>query len=166
MGRGRFVYRSDDILKLSVAVAALAGGLGMAYHYAIYLPGKDQAEATRRNLIDLEKQNSVSAQKAADDKRVQARNASYRICLSNALGSYSARWNSTCRDNSARTAKLRSDCVVTGSDSTWCAAQYPALPESDCQLSSAISQSYDATLKEDRQQCLDEAKSDVASLSG
>jgi hypothetical protein len=157
---------ADDILKLSLAAAALAGGLSVAYHYAVYIPARDE-------LVDASKQTQAQQQKTdaaaaftVEQATSKNRRTAYRVCLSAAQFDYSNRWNGSCKTRSEQADRSRSVCVSGGTDAALCLQYYPALPTADCELPTVVFSSYDADLKASKQKCMDEAKSGLMGFEG
>ena len=76
---------ADQFLKIAVGLGILAAGLGVSYHYAIYIPNRDlrQTEAAEQNRI-------LKKDLAKDD---------YDACLSQASYDYMINWNGDCKIN-------------------------------------------------------------------
>lgn len=153
--------KSQDYLRFAIAAAVILIGLSIAYHYVIYIPEKDreqqlqiQSSAQAASLQASQKQEA--AQKAAETRR-----NNYRICLSDALSDYHERWNASCKRLADAADKSRSQCLANGDTQQNCQSYYPPLSQSDCALPTTMSNSYDAMLKDDQKQCLDEANAGV-----
>jgi hypothetical protein len=155
--------KSQDILRISLAAAALLVGGSVAYHYAIYIPEKDQ-----------EAQEAAAAQEAADERRQQAladaaqktaqeKRTAYKVCVSNAFADYHSRWESNCKSNSDDAAASRSNCLARGFSADYCAASFPAISPTDCRLPNAVANEYDEQLKDDKARCLQEASNGLES---
>jgi hypothetical protein len=154
--------KSQDILRLSFAAAALLIGGSVAYHYAIYIPEKDQeakAEAAAKVADDerREEEQAKQAEKASLEKR-----AGYRICVSNAQADYHARWESSCRSISLEADKGRANCLARGLDENTCEQLNPTVPNEGCRLPGALANSYDDDLRDEKQRCLAEVNNGLA----
>jgi hypothetical protein len=156
--------KSQDILRLSFAAAALLIGGSVAYHYAIYIPEKDEevkAEAAAKVAADErhEEEQAKQTEKTALEKR-----AGYRICVSNAVADYHARWESSCKAISQEAANNRSNCLARGYyDANTCTSMYPATAAENCRLPGALANSYDSDLRDEKQRCLAEVNNGLAS---
>ena len=155
---------SDDVLKVSLAFAALAGGLSIAYHYAVYIPAHDERAAVDKAHQIQQQFGAQSAEKSAQLARAREQQIAYKVCLSNAQMDYSSRWNESCKVIADKSTKARVSCLNSGSEAAWCFAQYPIEPGGSCQLPAAQASDYGADLKSSKQRCLDEAKSGLAAL--
>ena len=157
---------ADDVLKLSLAAAALAGGLSVAYHYAIYIPAHDQQIEAAKQSQAQQQQTRLAAAASAEQTSMKDRRTAYRVCLSTAQMTYSDRWDASCKTKSEDANRSRGTCVSGGTDAALCLQYYPALPTANCELPSALASSYDAGLKVSKERCLDEAKSGLAGFEG
>jgi len=155
------VEKSNDYLRLSLAVAALLVGASVAYHYVIYIPEKDREQQAAEQTKEQSVAQQQLAQQDAQQKAAQARKSNYEMCVASAQFDYSNRWDATCKTRSDAAEKNRLQCLQSGMTVEFCQASYPPLPPKDCQLPSSVSDSYDSMLKDNRQHCLDEAKADV-----
>jgi hypothetical protein len=155
--------RSQDILRLSFAAAALLIGGSVAYHYAIYIPEKDQeakAEIAAKEVADERREEQKKEEAAKSDEQ---RRTDYRICVSNALADYHSRWEASCRSISQAADKDRSNCVGRGLDQTTCESLNPVVPAENCRLPNALANSYEDDLQNEKQRCLAEANNGLAS---
>jgi len=148
---------------LSIAAAALLVGGSVAYHYAIYIPEKDQeakADLAAKAVADerLEETKAEAAQKTADAKRT-----AYKVCVSSAQMSYESRWNSNCKSLAEDANENRNNCLLRGLDANYCSSTYPAIPAQDCRLPSANANSYDQELRDEKARCLAEASNGLES---
>lgn len=153
--------KSQEYLRLALAAAAILIGLSVAYHYVIYIPEKDQALKLEADSKSQTEAIQAAANKADADKAALNRRTNYRICVSNALADYRTRWDTTCKRKSDEADKNRAECVANGSLEATCERYYPPVPAANCALPSAQSDDYDASLKNDQKQCLDEANAGV-----
>ena len=157
---------SDDILKLSLAAAVLAGGLSVAYHYAVYIPAHDQqVEATKQSQAQKQ-QTRLAAVATAEIAQAKDRQTAYRVCLSDAQMNYSNRWNGSCKIKSEQADRSRNFCTSGGTDAALCLQYFPTLPVASCELAGTLADDYDAALKASKQRCLEEAKSGLAGFEG
>lgn len=148
--------RADAILKLALAAAALIVCSGVGYYYGLFLPQQAAAAAQQQAVDQREK---AEASKAAADQKAKARQEAedtYNACLSAAQIDYSNRWDNSCKTNHDRMLKLKSECLQTMS-ADFCQS-YDVPPDHDCTLPNAVSDSYDASLQQSKQLCLDTFK--------
>jgi hypothetical protein len=100
--RGALMFEdADKFLKIAVGLGILAAGLGVGYHYAIYIPEHDrlQAEAIEKSRIEKEKherEQMAAAEKSRIDKEASAK-SDYDQCLSSSYSQYNGNWNSSCK---------------------------------------------------------------------
>lgn len=153
--------KSQEYLRLAIAAAALLIGASVAYHYIIYIPEQDRAETAEVAAKQLKLAHETEAKQEASKKTALERRANYRICLSTAQSIYSARWDASCKVRSEIADKSRADCLSRGISEEYCRTSYPPFPATDCTLANALSDDYDASLREDKKRCLDEAQSGV-----
>lgn len=153
--------KSQEYLRLAVAAAALLIGLSIAYHYVVYIPEKDRAKDAQAASKAADEMLRAEKEQASAEKASLERRTNYRICLSNAQENYSNRWDSSCKSRSDLAEKNRADCLARGIDASYCQTSYPPFPAANCSLPNNVSDDYDAMLREEKQLCLDEAKSDV-----
>ena len=153
--------KSQEYLRLALAIAAVLVGLSVAYHYVIYIPEKDRAKTLQADTKANAESRTLQAKQTADAKAALDRRTNYRICLSAAQGDYSARWDESCRVRSVAADKNRADCIQKGIGDEYCASTYPPLPATDCSLARELSENYDSMLRENRKQCLEEARTGV-----
>lgn len=154
--------KSDDILKVSLAAAALAGGAGVAYHYVFYLPDRDERIEVAKRAQAQQLVATQAAEKASLVSKARTQQTGYRVCLSSAGAGYSSRWDASCKLNAEAADRLRQTCIDGGTDALWCANQYPSKPSANCTLPTSLANSYDADLKVSNQRCLEEAKNGLA----
>lgn len=157
--------KSQEYLRLAMAAAALLVGMSVAYHYVIYVPQKDRAHQLSLETKVAAEAEQLKEQKTASEKAALERRANYRICISNVLQAYDARWTSSCKTRSELAEKNRSDCLSRGISEDYCRSSYPPLPSTDCTLPNALGDDYDDALKEDKNRCLQEAQSGVLAPS-
>ena len=156
--------KSQDILRLSFAAAALLIGGSVAYHYAIYVPAKDRDAKEAAAAKDAAEERRRDDEAKAAEATAFERRAGYRICVSNAIQAYSARWDASCRVRSEQAEKDRADCVARGVEATVCQSYYPSIPAQDCRLPNALSDDYDRELRDEKAQCLAEAEKGLAGV--
>jgi hypothetical protein len=153
--------KSQEYLRLAMALAAILIGLSIAYHYVIYIPEQDRArklEAASTAQIEVKESG---AKAAAAEKAALDRQTNYRVCLSSAQFNYEARWDSTCRERSQAADQSRAECLEKGTTAEWCRSYYPPLASKDCQLPKTLSDGYDDALREEKKRCLEEARAGV-----
>ncbi len=155
------VEKSQEYLRLALAAAAILIGLSVAYHYVIYIPDRDRARKLETDAKAQTEAIQAAAKKGDADKAALNRRANYRICVSNALADYHSRWGDTCRRRSEEADRNRAECIANGSLESTCQRYYPPIPASNCALPREQSDDYDASLKNDQKQCLDEANAGV-----
>jgi len=156
--------KSQDILRLSFAAAALLIGGSVAYHYAIYVPAKDRDAKEAAAAKEAAEERRKEEQSRLAEKAALERRSGYRICVSNAQADYHSRWTSSCRSMSQEAEKNRADCIARGTDANVCATYYPVPPAENCRLPGALANAYDAELRAEKEQCLAEAEKGLAGI--
>jgi hypothetical protein len=66
------IDKSDAILKLALALAAILIGLSVAYYYAMFLPERARAESQRIHEAEVAKQRSNDLVTERAEKRLAA----------------------------------------------------------------------------------------------
>jgi hypothetical protein len=155
--------KSQDILRLSFAAAALLIGGSVAYHYAVYIPEKDHEAKTEAAAKEAADERREEAKEELAEKTALEKRTGYRICLSNAQQDYHNRWESSCRSISQEAAKNRAECISRGSDASACSAYYPVPPAENCRLPSSLANDYDADLEKEKERCLAEVNNGLVS---
>jgi hypothetical protein len=155
--------KSQDILRLSVAAAAILIGGSVAYHYAIYIPEKDQEAQQNAAAKEAAEERRDEAQNQAAAKSAEEKRTAYKLCVSDAQMNYESRWNSNCKSLADDAAENRSTCNSRGYDASYCAAMYPPVPAEHCRLPSSNADSYDDQLKDEKARCLAEASNGLES---
>ena len=131
--------RTDTVLKLSLALAALLAGGGVGFYYGIFLPSQE----VRRQAQEMaEKQAAADERKhalAAQAQRVAAARVQYDQCLALAETSYRDRWTQSCRVLHDADQSGLDDCAddLLSSESG-CRAEHPVRPAQDCALPAAM----------------------------
>lgn len=134
----------DKLLKMAVVVGALLAGIGVFYHYVIFLPGIEREKATQA------------------DRRQQA----YGRCIEQAESIYDASWAAACKNVAQSDAMELKNClsdkmVMTNPymGAAYCKRTYGATdPSSECTLPKARAESINAAHKQAQQRCATEAR--------
>lgn len=155
--------KSQDILRISLAAAALLIGGSVAYHYAIYIPEKDQEAKLDAAAKEAAEERRVEEQSEAAAKSAEAKRTAYKVCVSSAQMSYDSRWNANCKSIAQEADENRSNCLARGFDASYCVTSYPVVPAHDCRLPSSNANAYDQELKDEKARCLAEAGSGLES---
>lgn len=158
--------KSQEYLRLAMAAAALLIGVSIAYHYVIYVPEQDRAEKEEKAAKATKLAQITEVKDKAAEKSALSRRTNYKICVSTADYGYHARWDGLCRKKSEEADKGRAECVAKGYAEDNCRSYFPPLPSSDCLLPRETSENYDAMLKEEKKQCLEEARSGILDTQG
>ena len=83
----------DKIVKIGILLGSLLAGLGVFYHYVIFLPGVEQ-----RKTEQIEASNrQAEAEKAEAEKREVLRLKFYEACKQDATSTYIETWASACK---------------------------------------------------------------------
>ena len=98
---------ADKFLKIAVGLGILAAGLGVGYHFAIYIPQHEREkiaadEKREREKIAAdekrERERAAAAEKTERDKQNSAK-TEFEICKSNAWSDYKINWDAGCKIN-------------------------------------------------------------------
>lgn len=157
----------DKFVKLAIIVGVLLAGVGVFYHFVIYLPELDQKKDERaaQEKRAVEFQQEQLKREAAD--REQIRQATYQECLQGRRANYETNWASACKINAAsRSARLRS-CLsdnLTISNpymgKNYCYNTFGGADASPtCSLPRLTADGIGKTYKEEQDRCLAESKS-------
>ncbi|MFM9899171.1 hypothetical protein [Sphingorhabdus sp.] len=102
---------ADKFLKIAVGLGILAAGLGVGYHYGIYIPQHE------REQIAAAKESREAAEESRIERAASAK-AAYDICLGNASSEYITNWDGDCAVNGAN--KKTAGCTLnTGRAEKW-----------------------------------------------
>ena len=150
--------RSDAILRLAVATAALLTGASLSYHYLVYVPEKDRtAQATAE--AEREEQKAAEDQSKQEERQEsERRQSAYRACLADADTNYRSTWNASCRRLSSSAAEARRACIQRGETEAYCSSVHDPVSAENCSLPNALADDYNAALDRERAQCLDAAR--------
>lgn len=151
--------KSQEILRIALALGAVLIGGSVAYHYAIYIPDRDQKAQASAAAKEAEAQRKDEENSRLAEKSALERRTSYRICLSTAQANYDSRWESSCRSAALEAQKERADCVARNYPLSTCESYYPIPPDHDCRLPNKTANDYDEQLRLDKERCLSEVKS-------
>ncbi len=137
-------FSMDKITKLAVITGALLAGIGVFYHYVIFLPGveRDKADKARH------------------------RQDAYGQCMEQADISYSTGWATACKNVAESTAMELKNClsnkvIMTNPymGASYCNRTFGvADPSPECTLPESRANSLNATYKEEQQRCATEAR--------
>jgi hypothetical protein len=137
-------YRMDKLTRMAVIAGVLLAGIGVFYHYVIFLPG-------------------VEHDKAAQAVR---RQAAYSRCMEQADSIYNADWATACKDVAESAAVELRNClsdklIMTNPymGASYCKRTFAgADPSPECTLPKSRAQSLNAAHKEAQQRCATEAR--------
>jgi hypothetical protein len=133
---------SDSFLKISAGSALLLAGLGIFYHFAIFLPN-DEKEKSRK--ADIEQ--NIKIQKEID------RQVSYSNCISDAEQDYHASWNERCEFNKAKINKCLAS-AKTDLDKMYCSTYEMGYDTNGvCLLRQEISETLEKRMNEAKKLC-------------
>lgn len=85
-------FDADRFLKVAVGLGILTAGVGVGYHYGIYLPQSERLKIERSERIARE-------QKEANDSKESKRKERYISCLDLAYENYRDGWEQDCKRN-------------------------------------------------------------------
>ena len=159
----------DAVLKLSVVAALLLASSGIAYYYAVYLPGRD----ARLELERLLAETQAYAQKRAEEQRLRAEHeqlqqrqaeakagadANYQTCLDRASATHDTSWAQACKRLSDQALEEHSDCLAKSKLSqVYCDASYRTRDASaHCTLPVGVATELDGNLTMARNRCKQE----------
>ena len=95
---------ADKFLKIAAGIGILAAGLGVGYHYGIYIPQHEQEQ--------------IAAAEESRIERAASAKAAYDICLGNASSEYITNWDGDCALNGAN-KKTAGCALATGRAEKW-----------------------------------------------
>ena len=149
--------KADALLKLALAIAALAIGLSVGYYYAIFLPNEALQEK-QFVLNEAQQQQKMESQKiAALERAKKIAQEKYDQCLFSAFQSYTDRWESTCRRLNKDDTERKNQCLQNGYSEQYC-GQISVTPSKNCSLNNTLADDYDASHSEAKKLCLEEFK--------
>lgn len=145
----------DKVVKLAIIIGAFLAGVGVFYHYVIFLP---EAQREESSAADRQKRE-------IELRELQRRNA-YGACLGEARRNYEAQWAASCKEVAVTRAGELKSClsnksVVTnpymGAD--FCKRSYgDADPSPQCSLPQSRAQFINDTYKQEQDRCATEAR--------
>ena len=86
------VFDPDKFLKVAVGLGILTAGVGVGYHYGIYLPQSERQKIERSEKVAREQQQTTSVRETEQKDR-------YNSCLELAEKSFSDGWARDCKVN-------------------------------------------------------------------
>jgi hypothetical protein len=145
----------EKLVKLAVVLGALLAGVGVFYHYVIFLPGVERQKVEREEAAKRE-----AASKEA------SKQIFYEARKKDAESNYSANWAAACEDVArTETMQLRnclSDrAIVTNPylGEHHCKSTFGDIdPSPNCSLPKGRAESINQTFKDAQQRCLAEAR--------
>lgn len=108
---------ADKFLKIAVGLGILSAGVGVGYHYGIYIPemerekiSREEQKIARAQQVEKDRENRLLAQK-------QEAKDNYRYCISAAENIYSGDWDGNCKisgvNNKGKNCTLPSSLAET-----------------------------------------------------
>lgn len=159
----------DAALKLSVVASLLIAASGVAYYYALYLPGRDdRIDHERASEILLaygerrvEEERSAAQQRQLAERRAADQAAAevrYQTCLDGAHTRHDRAWEAACKRLADHAERAHADCLTKKNLSQiYCDASYRALDGSaTCTLPVEIATDIDGDLNTALNRCLRE----------
>lgn len=108
---------ADKFLKIAVGLGILSAGVGVGYHYGIYIPEME------REKISREEQRIAKAQQAESEKQSrliaqkQEAKSNYQSCISASEDVYEGDWEENCKtsgvNNKGKNCSLPSSLAGT-----------------------------------------------------
>ncbi len=157
----------DKLVKLAIVVGVLLAGVGVFYHFVIYLPDLDRKkeEHLAQEKREAEFQKEQLRLEAAN--REQTRQTTYTACLQGARANYELNWATACKTAAAsQVSRLRScladNLIVTNPymGKNYCYNTFGGGNESpNCSLPKSTAEGVNKTYKEEQDRCLAESKS-------
>ena len=153
----------DKMIRLAVIVAVLLAGVGVFYHYVIFLPSVEQKKAeAEQKKADLEQSEK---QKIAEKE--SARKVAYNSCVVAAATDYESNWATACEETAKTRLASHQACLSDPSiinnqymGEAFCKRTYPLLDgKPDCALPMAKVELADQRHAKAKERCLAEAKS-------
>lgn len=157
----------EKMVKIAVIFAALLAGIGVFYHYVIFLPGVERQKVERAENEKREKAMHAENEKRDKAKQEASRQLFYESCKASAAKNYSADWAAACEGVArARTSSLR-NCYADQSITSnpymgvnYCKSTFGEIdPSPNCSLPKARADSVNQAYQDEQQRCLAEARS-------
>lgn len=146
----------EKIVKIAVIFGALLAGIGIFYHYVIFLPG-----------VERQKVERAENEKRENAKKEDSRSLFYESCKASAAKNYSLGWAAACEGVArARTSSLR-NCYADQSITSnpymgvnYCKSTFGEIdPSPNCSLPKVRADSVNQAHQDEQQRCLAEARS-------
>lgn len=165
------------ILASALALAIVLAGGSVFYYFTIFIPNfekeklaleqrkVEQQQQTEKERIEREKQAETDAKNAAAQKESQ-RSIAYAQCLNNANKAYTSNWANNCKmvakQNAAKLENcLNNESIMSNSlmGESYCRNQFGQTEENpDCSLPTHLANSVEESFKQQKEQCMEEAK--------
>jgi hypothetical protein len=146
----------DTLTKRALAVGALLAGIGVFYHYVIFIPGLEKA-----------KQAQIENDKRETEQRIAEKTRQYAACKADARQAYEADWATACNavaeDRKLSYANCLKDPLVMYNQfmgEQYCVRTFGKIdPSPDCSLPGRRGESINARFQNALEKCLTESKS-------
>jgi hypothetical protein len=146
---------SDKFTKRAIAIGALMAGVGVFYHYVIFIPG-----------LEKSKQERIDKEKSEADMRTAEKSRQYEFCKTTARQVYEEDWANACQ-SVAEDRKLQYDnclkdrMVMTNQfmGKQYCVSTYGKIDASSgCTLPGGRADTINESFKDAKDKCLVEFK--------
>ena len=145
----------EKLVKVAVILGALLAGIGVFYHYVVFLPS-----------VERQKIESAENEKRETAKQEASRQMFYEACKRDASNNYLANWAVACEDIAKiRTSQLRGclsdQTIITNPymGENYCKTTFGDIdPSPNCTLPKVRAESINQADKDLQQRCLAEAR--------
>ena len=150
----------EKLLKIIVVVGVLLVGVGVFYHYVIFLPGMEQ-----KKIEQVEGEKREEASKAA------SRQLAYEACKTTSASNYSSNWATACLAVSVAQKNNLQGCLAVPVITTdpnmnrnFCWATYKETDSApNCSLPKGRAEPIEQEFKDAKQRCFSEAQNGLGS---
>ncbi len=150
----------DKYLKIAIILSSLLAGVGIFYHYVIYLPGIERQKIEKSEREQKEAAEKAKQKQEEDVAREYEVKVRYEQCIADARRNYEANWTTACKSVAKSQSEAFLNCLNTpymGKD--FCKQTFPKRDSSpDCALPKEQAESINQTHKHAQEKCLAEAR--------
>jgi len=88
---------ADRFLKIAVGLGILSAGVGVGYHYGIYIPEMEREKISREEQIIAKAQQAERETQSRLIAQKQEAKSNYRSCISVSEDVYNGDWTENCK---------------------------------------------------------------------
>ena len=145
----------DKSVKFAIIIGALLAGFGVFYHFVIFLPGVERANAAAREREKVAKER----EKADAQRKDEARKAAYSACMESAQANYNLNWAIACETTARQKTVGRENCLAQGLGAAFCRSVWGNPdPSPDCTLPGERAKALNEVYSEDQAKCATEVR--------